>query len=83
MVADVDERLKERLDDDVVEIVEELEATPEADRLEAEDPDLQKAILESCSIRLLTPLSRCVRLAPITTICKTAGGVFKEQEFPH
>ena len=48
-----------------------------------EDPELQDAILESCNVRPLTPLGSCVGLAPITTMRKTAGGLFEDQEFPY
>lgn len=52
-------------------------------RFEAEDQQLQDAIFESCSIRPLTPLGRCVEVAPIMSTYKTAAGVFEEQSFPH
>jgi hypothetical protein len=53
------------------------------DPLEAEDPELQNAIFESCSMRPLTPLGRCAGVPPVMTAYKTAAGVFESQEFPH
>lgn len=50
---------------------------------EPEDLDLQNAIMESCSIRPLTPFSSCVRLGPLITLRLTAGGAFQEQKFPY
>lgn len=78
--------------DDTLLDVAEPEAQPEvapeepsmrSHQLEVEDPEFQNAILESCSVRPLTPLGRCVGLASITTTCKTAGGVFEGQDFPY
>ncbi|KIV84208.1 hypothetical protein PV11_06175, partial [Exophiala sideris] len=54
-----------------------------SDPAHAEDPDLQEAIFESCSMRPLTPLGRCIGLAPVMTRYKTAAGVSEEHEFPH
>lgn len=50
---------------------------------EADDPDLQDAILESCHTRPLTPLGRCAGVPPAIASYKTAAGVFEGQEFPH
>ncbi|KAH0834571.1 hypothetical protein FOPE_03683 [Fonsecaea pedrosoi] len=55
----------------------------EPDLLEAEDPELQHAIFESCSIRPLTPLGKCAGVPPVVTARKTAAGVFEGLEFPH
>ncbi|OAP59079.1 hypothetical protein AYL99_06377 [Fonsecaea erecta] len=66
----------------------EVDAVPdspaaESDPLEAEDPELQNAIFESCSVRPLTPLGKCVGVPPLMTVYKSAGGVFQDREFPH
>ena len=55
----------------------------EPEYVEDEDPDLQSAILQSCSTRPLTPLGRCVGLSHIAIMCKTAGGLFEDQDFPY
>jgi hypothetical protein len=58
-------------------------AVGELEYVEDEDPDLQSAILPSCSIRPLTPLGKCIGLSSIPTMRKTAGGVFDDQDFPY
>ncbi|OAG43198.1 hypothetical protein AYO21_02484 [Fonsecaea monophora] len=55
----------------------------EPDLLEAENSELQNAIFESCSIRPLTPLGKCIGVPPVTTAHKTAAGRFEGLEFPH
>lgn len=51
--------------------------------MEAEDPELQNAIFESCSIRPLTPLGSCAGVPPVITAYKTAAGFLVDREFPH
>ncbi|KAK5215065.1 hypothetical protein LTR72_011851, partial [Exophiala xenobiotica] len=58
------------------------DAAAEPDLLETEDPDLQNAIFESCSVRPLTPLGKCAGVPPVMTVHKTAAGVFEDREFP-
>lgn len=53
----------------------------EPNPLEAEDPELQNAIFESCSVRPLTPLGRCAGVPPVMTAYKTAAGLFEDREF--
>ena len=50
---------------------------------EDEDLELQKALLESHSVRPLTPLGRCVGFPTIETIRKTAGIHFNGDDFPY
>jgi hypothetical protein len=50
---------------------------------EGEDLELQKALLESHSVRPLTPLGRCVGFPTIETVRKTAGGYFNGENFPY
>ena len=54
----------------------------EPEGVEGEDLELQGAILESCSVRPLTPLGRCVGLSLVVNMRKTAGGIFEDQDFP-
>ncbi|KIW64166.1 hypothetical protein PV04_09119 [Phialophora macrospora] len=68
---------------EVVTEVLEPEPALEPSHSEADDPNLQDAILESCHLRPLTPLGRCAGVPPAIAAYKTAAGVFEDQEFPH
>ena len=50
--------------------------------MEDQDFELQSAFLQSCSVRPLTPLGRCLVMSPIITLRKTEGGMFEDQDFP-
>jgi hypothetical protein len=52
------------------------------DHLDGKDPSLQQAILESYSVRPLTPLGKCVGLSPVAVVRNTAGGDFECENFP-
>jgi hypothetical protein len=72
-------------DEDVIAPEDEIPepSAQEPEYVEDEDPDFQNAILQSCNIRPLTPLGKCIGLSPIATMRKSAGGVFEDQDFPY